>query len=268
MKIGIVGITGRMGKSVARLVIENEITDIACAIAKSDDPLLGKDVGDLLGLDKVGVKVSDNIDELFQKSDVVIDFSSPTVTINGAKLAAQYKKTLISGTTGLKEEDKQKLAKYANDAVIVWSSNMSVGINLLFNLSQEVATILHDDYDVDVLEMHHNQKVDAPSGTALSLGEAVAKGRGHDFGEVSRKTRDGIIGKREKNEIGFASLRGGDVIGDHTVIFAGNGERIELTHKASNRDIYAKGALRAAIWSQGKENGFYSMRDVIGKVKQ
>ncbi len=267
MKIGIVGITGRMGKSVARLVIENEITDVAGGITKSDDELLGKDIGQILGLEKLGVEISDDLDDLFQKSDVIIDFSTPDITLSCANLAAKHKKTLVSGTTGLKEEEKQKLVKSANDTVIIWSSNMSIGINLLFNLSQEVAQILHDDYDVEILEMHHNQKVDAPSGTALSLGEAVAKGRNLDFGEVSRKTRDGIIGKREKNEIGFASLRGGDVIGDHSVIFAGNGERIELTHKASNRDIYARGAIRAAIWSQGKDNGFYSIRDVIGKVK-
>ena len=140
---------------------------------------------------------------------------------------------------------------------------MSIGINLLMNLAEEVAKTLHSDFDAEILEMHHRNKVDSPSGTALSLGKAVAKGRGLDFGEVSRKTRDGIIGKRSDNEIGFAALRGGDVIGDHTVIFAGPGERIELTHKASNRDIYANGALRAAVWSVDKDRGFYTMQDVL-----
>jgi 4-hydroxy-tetrahydrodipicolinate reductase len=140
---------------------------------------------------------------------------------------------------------------------------MSIGVNLLMNLAEQVAQTLHSDYDAEIFEMHHRDKIDAPSGTALCLGEAVAKGRGLNFGEVSRKSRDGIIGKRETNEIGFCALRGGDVIGDHSVIFAGNGERIELTHKASNRDIYAAGALRAAIWSNGKPQGFYSMQDVL-----
>ena len=263
MKVGIVGITGRMGQSVARMVIENNITDVVCGVTKSDDPLIGKDIGNILGLEDINVNVSSDFDELFKNSEVVIDFSSPQITLKCAALASKYKTALISGTTGLTESEKQQIANLAQDTVIVWSSNMSIGINLLFNLSQQVASILHSDYDVEILEMHHNQKVDAPSGTALSLGESVAKGRGLDFGEVSRKTRDGIIGKRGQNEIGFASLRGGDVIGDHTVIFAGDGERIELTHKASNRNIYAKGALRAAIWSEGQKNGFYSMKDVI-----
>lgn len=267
MKIGIIGVTGRMGRAIAKLAIENPMTDVVGGIAKSDDILIGKDIGEIIGLEKIGAVVSSNIEELFKNAEVVIDFSAPEITLKCANLASKYNKVLVSGTTGLNDEEKQILAKEANNCVIIWSSNMSVGVNLLFNLSQEVAAILHDDYDVEILEMHHNQKVDAPSGTALSLGEAVAKGRGLDFGEVSRKTRDGIVGKREKNEIGFASLRGGDVIGDHTVIFAGNGERIELTHKASNRDIYARGAIRAAIWSQGKKNGFYSMRDVISSVK-
>jgi 4-hydroxy-tetrahydrodipicolinate reductase len=263
MKIGIVGITGRMGNAIARLAIDNEITDLSYGLTRSDDPLIGKDIGQILSLDEVGIKISDSFEDLFDKSDVIIDFSTPEVTLQCAKLAKKYKKNLVSGTTGLNEEQKQQLAKYAQDTIIVWSSNMSVGVNLLFNLSQEIASILRDDYDAEILEMHHNKKVDAPSGTALSLGEAVATGRGLDFGEVSRKTRDGIIGVRQKNEIGFASLRGGDVIGDHTVIFASDGDRIEISHKASSRDIYAKGAIRAAIWSVGKDNGFYSMRDVI-----
>ena len=263
MKIGIVGITGRMGRAIANLAINNEITDLVCGITRPDDDLIGKDIGVIMALDNIGVNVSSDFEELFIKSDVVIDFSTPEITLKCAELARKYKKNLVSGTTGLNEEQKQQLSKYAQGTVIVWSSNMSVGINLLFNLSQDIASILHDDYDAEILEMHHNKKVDAPSGTALSLGEAVATGRGLDFGEVNRKTRDGIVGARQKNEIGFASLRGGDVIGDHTVIFASNGDRIEISHKASNRDIYAKGAIRAAIWSIGKEDGFYSMRDVI-----
>jgi 4-hydroxy-tetrahydrodipicolinate reductase len=267
MKIGIVGITGRMGRSVARLVIDNDITDISGAIAKAGDTLIGQDVGEILGQKKINIKISDDFEELFIKSDVIIDFSAPDIAIKCAKLAAKYKKTLVSGTTGLNAKQKEELAKLANDTVIIWSSNMSIGVNLLFSLSEDISRILNDGYDVEILEMHHNKKVDAPSGTALSLGEAVAKGRGYDFGEVSRRTRDGIIGPRQKGEIGFASLRGGDVIGDHTVIFAGSGERLEISHKASNRDIYAHGAIRASIWSEGKANGLYSMKDVI-KIKK
>jgi 4-hydroxy-tetrahydrodipicolinate reductase len=170
---------------------------------------------------------------------------------------------LVCGTTGFSEAEKQQFASYSAKAVIIWSSNMSLGVNLLMNLVEKVAGILHDDFDVEIVEMHHKNKVDAPSGTALSLGAAVAKGRGVDLQAVGKSTRSGKEAKREKGEIGFASLRGGDVIGDHSVIFAGDGERIELTHKASNRDIFAKGAIRAAIWGSAKQPGFYSMRDVL-----
>ena len=216
---------------------------------------------------KIDTIITNNLEDCFEKSDVIIDFSSPELTLLCAKLASVYGKTLVSGTTGFTLEQKQKLRDYSSDAVIIWSSNMSIGVNLLLTLSEKVANILHDDYDIEILEAHHRNKVDAPSGTALCLGEAVAKGRGLDFGKVLRRTRDGIIGKRNKEEIGFASLRGGDVIGDHSVIFCGDGERVELTHKASNRIIYAKGAIRAAIWSKDQKNGFYSMRDVLGDIK-
>ena len=266
MKIGITGASGRMGRTVIKAVIENELTDVASALEKPDSEFVGKDVGELIGLDKVGVKISDNLEELFKNCDAVIDFSTPKLTLECAKMAVKHKKILVSGTTGFSEEQKEQLIKLANDAVIIWSSNMSIGVNLLMSLSEKVAHILHDDYDAEIVEMHHHDKVDAPSGTALSLGEAVARGRGLNFGEVSRRTRDGIIGKRSKKEIGFSSIRGGDVIGDHTVIFAAIGERVELSHKASNREIYARGAIRAAIWGSAQENGFYSMKDVIGNM--
>jgi 4-hydroxy-tetrahydrodipicolinate reductase len=206
---------------------------------------------------------TDNLDEFVKSSEVIIDFSAPALTIDVAKLVNKYGKILVSGTTGLTDDQKQELKNLTGNCVIIWSSNMSIGVNVLMNLAEQVSKTLHNDYDVEIYEMHHKHKVDAPSGTALSLGEAVAKGRNLNFGEVCRKTRDGIIGKRGENEIGFCSLRGGDVIGDHSVIFAGPGERVELTHKASNRNIYALGAIRAAIWSEGKTHGFYSMKDVL-----
>lgn len=267
MKIGIIGISGKMGRACVRAVFENELTDVAGGLVRSDSNLKGKDIGEAVGLEKVGVVASDNLEELFQNSDAVIDFSNPALTLESAKLASKHKKILVSGTTGFTEAQKQQLASYAVEAQIVWSANMSVGVNLLIALSEKIAKILHDDFDAEVLEMHHREKIDAPSGTALALGEAIAKGRGLNFGEVSRKTREGMVGKRSKTEIGFASLRGGDVIGDHTVIFAGIGERVELSHKASNRDIYARGALRACIWASGQKPGFYSMRDVLGEIR-
>lgn len=263
MKIAITGITGKMGTAVAKKVLVNDITDISGALAHRDTKKVGLDIGKIIGLEDIGIDSTDNLDKIVKDCEVIIDFSAPELTLKCAKLAAKHNKILVSGTTGLTEDQKQELRDISKDCVIIWSSNMSIGVNLLMNLSQQVAKLLHSDYDVEVFEMHHRNKVDAPSGTALCLGEAVAKGRNLNFGEVSRKTRDGIIGKRADNEIGFCSMRGGDVIGDHSVIFAGDGERVELTHKASNRDIYALGAIRAAIWAKGKENGFYSMRDVL-----
>lgn len=263
MKIGITGITGRMGTAVAKAVLSNDLNDISSALVKPASDLVGKDIGRIIGIDEIGVKATDNLDELVKNSDVIIDFSIPELSLQTAELVAKHSKILVCGTTGFSEEQKAKLKEYAKNCVIIWSSNMSIGVNLLMNLAEQVGRILHSDYDVEIFEMHHRNKVDAPSGTALSLGEAVARGRNLNFGEVSRRTRDGIVGKRADNEIGFSSARGGDVIGDHTVIFAGPGERIELSHKASNRDIYAIGAIRAAIWASGKPSGFYSMQDVL-----
>lgn len=267
MKIGISGVTGKMGLELVKEITLNSLTDVVYGLTKKNDTNINKDVGLLAGVKKIDVKASSEIKELFDKSDVIIDFSSPESLISCAQMAAKTGKTLISGTTGLTESDKKELHSCASSCTIVYSANMSIGVNLLFNLCEEVAGILHEDYDAEVLEMHHRNKVDAPSGTALHLGEAIARGRNLDFGEVSRKTREGIIGKRGRDEVGFACLRGGDVIGDHTVIFAGIGERIELSHKASNRNIYARGALRAAIWASDKKNGLYSMQDVLSVKK-
>jgi 4-hydroxy-tetrahydrodipicolinate reductase len=263
MKIGIIGITGKMGKSVAKAVLQNDLNDISGGLVRLGSELVGKDIGTLIGEKALGVATTDNLEELVKNSDVIIDFSNPELSLQTANLAAKHHKILVCGTTGFSDEQKAQLKNHSQNAVVIWSSNMSIGVNLLMNLAEQVARTLHSDYDVEIFEMHHRNKVDAPSGTALSLGEAVAKGRNLNFGEVCRKTRDGIVGKRAENEIGFCALRGGDVIGDHSVIFAGNGERVELVHKASNRDIYATGALRAAIWAEGKANGFYSMQDVL-----
>jgi len=263
MKIGITGINGRMGAQIAQLVCKNDITEIAFGLVDKKFGLDGKNIGDITSIKGLDLNASSDIDALFQSSDVVIDFSSPELSILCAKKAVEYQKILVCGTTGLTEAQKQNLYEASLETKIVYSTNMSIGINLLMNLTEKVAKILHEDYDAEIIEMHHRYKKDASSGTALSLGEAVANGRGLNFGEVAKRTRDGITGERSKNEIGFASLRGGDVIGDHSVIFASDGERVELTHKASNRIIYAKGAIRAAIWASGQENGLYSMRDVL-----
>lgn len=263
MKIGITGVTGKMARTIAKLVIEDSLVELSCGLVRKDSGNEGEDFAEFLGYEKSGAKLTSNIDEFFQNVDAVIDFSSPILSLQIAQKCAEHKKILVCGTTGFSESEKQKFASYANDTVIIWSSNMSLGVNLLMNLAEKVAAILHDDFDVEIVEMHHKNKVDAPSGTALSLGAAVAKGRNVDLQKVANMARFGKDAKRIKGEIGFATLRGGDVIGDHTVIFAGEGERIELTHKASNRDVFAKGAIRAAIWGSAKKVGFYSMRDVL-----
>ena len=263
MKIGVTGISGKMGKTIATKILQDAIVELAGGLVRQGSDLSGKDLSEFLGFPKSDAKIISNLDQFIANCDAIIDFSSPALSLEIAQKCAQAKKTLVCGTTGFSDEEKQKFAACAKDAVIIWSSNISVGVNLLMNLAEKVAATLHDDFDAEIFEMHHKDKIDAPSGTALSLGAAVAKGRGVDLKEVGNTARSGKDAKREKGEIGFCALRGGDVIGDHTVIFAGDGERIELTHKASNRDIFAKGAIRAAIWGSAKQAGFYSMRDVL-----
>lgn len=263
MKIGVTGITGRMGRTIATLVLQDAVTELASALVRKGGGQEGGDLGEFLGFEKSGTKMTADVDTFIQSCDAIIDFSSPVLSLEMAAKCAAAKKVLVCGTTGFSEDEKQKFASYAKETAIIWSSNMSLGVNLLMNLVEKVAGILHDDFDIEIVEMHHRNKVDAPSGTALSLGAAAAKGRNIDLKTMGKTTRSGKEAKREKGEISFAALRGGDVIGDHSVIFAGDGERVELTHKASNRDIFAKGAVRAAIWGTAKQPGFYSMRDVL-----
>jgi 4-hydroxy-tetrahydrodipicolinate reductase len=263
MKIGITAIAGRMGKTIGNLVLQDSIAELKSGLVRAGSKFHGEDIAQFFGFEKSGNKITANIDEFIDVCDAIIDFSSPALSLEIAKKCAEKKKVLVCGTTGFSESEKAEFAKNAENTVIIWSSNMSVGVNLLMNLVEKVAATLHDDFDIEIVEMHHRHKVDAPSGTALSLGLAASVGRGVDIAKVAKTTRSGKEAKREKGEISFAALRGGDVIGDHSVIFAGDGERIELTHKASNRDIFAKGAIRAAIWGSARKTGFYSMRDVL-----
>lgn len=268
MKIGITGIRGKMANALALEIINNSLFDISGALVRPGYDEVGEDIGEFLGLDKkTNSIITDDLEKLFEESDAVIDFSAPELTMKCAEMASKKSKILITGTTGLSDDEKDKLESLTNKCVIVHSNNMSIGANLLLNLVEETASLLREDYDTEVLEMHHRNKKDAPSGTALMLGKAIANGRNLNFGEVSRKVRDGNVGPREANEIGFAVLRGGDVVGEHTVIFAGIGERIELSHKATSRLIFVNGAIRAAIWASGQKKGFYTMQDVL-KIKK
>lgn len=263
MKIGVTAIRGKMSQAIANLVMQDPIAELGSALVRGNSNLAGDDLGEFLGFAKNNITITADIDEFVKACDVIIDFSSPELSLQIVKKCAQYGKAIVCGTTGFNDKEKENFASYAKDCVIIWSSNMSLGVNLLFNLVEKVAATLHDDFDIEIVEMHHKNKVDSPSGTALSLGAAAAKGRGIALEDHARMQRVGKDLSRQKNEIGFATMRGGDVVGDHTVVFAGAGERIELSHKAASRDIFAKGAVRAAFWGSAKENGFYSMRDVL-----
>jgi 4-hydroxy-tetrahydrodipicolinate reductase len=263
MKIGIVGCTGRMGKALVEAVMSNDDCELSGGAVRHDSDFVGRDIGHLAGLDAVGINACGSLETLFDHSDAVIDFSNPEASLKCSAIAAEKNKIHVIGTTGFSTEDKLKLAEFGKKTPIIWSANMSIGVNIISALTEQVAAILDDSYDIEIVEMHHCRKVDSPSGTALLLGESAAKGRNVALDDVARKSREGIVGARPSGEIGFATIRGGDVVGDHTVIFAGDGERIEISHKASSRKIFAKGAVRAAIWAKSKKSGFYSMKDVL-----
>jgi 4-hydroxy-tetrahydrodipicolinate reductase len=264
MKIGILGCSGRMGRELLTEVAAHPECSLSGGVARTGSTIIGTDIGKMLGGNDTGLLIHDDPARLFVESDAVIDFTTPENTLACARLAAKHKKIHIIGTTGMTEAQKAELAAYGKNAVIVFSANMSVGVNLLQGLVEQAARIMGDEYDIEIVEMHHKHKVDAPSGTALALGEAAAKGRNVSLQSAAILSREGITGARKQGTIGFATLRGGDVIGDHTVIFAGEGERIELSHKSSSRKIYAKGAVRAALWGRKQQPGFYNMQDVLG----
>ena len=265
-RIVIAGAAGRMGRTLVALVHATPGAVVAGALERPGSPHLGEDAGALAGVGTLGVAVSDQPLQAVLHADAIIDFTAPTSTIELAALAAQARVTHVIGTTGLSAADIEKIDAAARHAVIVRSGNMSLGANLLAGLVRKVAATLGEDYDIEIVEMHHRMKVDAPSGTALLLGEAAAKGRGIDLAGHSQRSRDGHTGARKPGDIGFAALRGGTVVGDHDVIFAGPGERLVLTHKAEDRGIFARGAVRAALWGRGRKPGHYSMADVLDLV--
>jgi 4-hydroxy-tetrahydrodipicolinate reductase len=264
LKIGIVGAGGRMGRMLVQVVAETGGCVLGGASEVPGSALLGQDAGLLAGTGENGVCITDDSAAMFAAVDAVIDFTAPAATAAHAAMAAQAGCALIAGTTGLEEAHRAALDAAARKVPVVWASNMSSGVNLMFAITERVARALDPDFDIEIVEMHHRHKVDAPSGTALSLGEAAARGRDVDFDQAKVLSREGITGARERGRIGFATLRGGDVVGEHSVIFAGAGERIELTHRATDRGIFARGAVRAARWTAGRSPGLYAMADVLG----
>ena len=266
MRIGIVGCAGRMGQTLARLVWESEGFALAGGTEGAGHPALGRDLGEIAGLGPAGLSVGGDPAALFEASEAVLDFTSPEATAAHAGIAAETSTILVIGTTGLGSGEDARVAEAGKRTAIVHVPNMSVCVNLMIALSEQVAARLDEDYDVEVVELHHRGKVDAPSGTALALGRAVAAGRGVDLEARSARARDGFTGPRRRGDIGFAVLRGGDAVGEHTVIFAADGERLELTHRCTSRVTFARGALRAAAWARGKGPGVYGMADVLGLI--
>ncbi len=264
MKIGIAGAAGRMGQMLAVVIAETPEAEIAGGLERPGHPAVGSDVAGSAGLAPCGQTVGDDAEALFAAADAVLDFTTPETLLTLAPIAAGARKAYVVGTTGLGEAHLAALAHAARSVPIVQAANMSIGVNLLLGLIAEAAAVLGNSYDLEILEMHHRHKVDAPSGTALALGDAAAAARGQRLADVWVKSRDGRTGARPAGAIGFASLRGGDVVGEHQVIFAGDDERIELGHKASSRAVFARGAVRAALWTKGRPPGLYGMRHVLG----
>ncbi len=263
-RIGVLGCAGRMGRMLLNVLAETEGCEIVGGTEAPDNPVVGRDLGAQAGLGELGVAVGADPVELFAKAEAVLDFTAPAASVGHAGLAAQAEAVHVIGTTGLDAEQNAAIARAAQHATIVQAANMSLGVNVLLALVERAARTLDPDYDIEVVEMHHRYKVDAPSGTALALGRAAAAGRGVELDRVAQKVRDGVTGARRRGDIGFATLRGGDVAGEHTVVFAGDGERVELSHKASSREVFARGAVKAALWARGKPPGLYLMKDVLG----
>jgi 4-hydroxy-tetrahydrodipicolinate reductase len=264
MRLIVAGAGGRMGRTLIKAISETKGLVVAGAVDAPGSAVIGRDAGELAGLGNNGIAVATDPATLLEKADGVIDFTIPAATVVLAEIAARLGKVHIVGTTGLKDGDDRLVAEAAKKAVIVKSGNFSMGVNLIAALTKRVAKTLDESFDIEIVEMHHNRKIDAPSGTALMFGRAAAEGRGVDLAKRSARGRDGETGARKAGDIGFASLRGGTVVGEHSVVFAGPAERVELTHRAEDRMIFARGALHAALWARGQKPGLYSMADVLG----
>ena len=264
MRIGVIGCAGRMGRANMAEILATDGLELVGGIEVKGNPAIGEDLGVLAGSDPIGTKATDDLGSLLTAAHAVIEFSTPDASLANAERCADAGCAHVIGTTGLDAGQRARLAELGKAIPIVWAANMSQGVNLLLGLVERVARSLDAEFDIEIVEAHHRHKVDAPSGTALALGEAAAAGRGVRLEDVADRGRDGFTGARRPGDIGFAVMRGGDVIGDHTVLFAGDGERIELTHKASNRSIYSRGAVRAARWAATRPPGFYGMIDVLG----
>lgn len=264
INIAVMGAAGRMGRTLINACNQADGCRLTAAIEHSGNPLLGTDAGDLAGIGAIDVKLVDTLAEVAGQFDVLIDFSSPEATLDNLAFCVAHGKSIVIGTTGFSDVQKQHISDAAKRINVVFAPNMSVGVNLCFKLLDMAARVLGDDVDIEIIEAHHRHKVDAPSGTALRMGEVVADALGRNLDECAIYGREGISGERDRKTIGFESIRAGDIVGDHTVMFAAEGERVEITHKASSRMTFANGAVRAAIWLKSQNAGLYDMQDVLG----
>jgi len=261
--IAIAGASGRMGRALLEAVASAPDMHLHAALDRAGSPFLGRDAGELVGVPQQ-VAIRDDVDEALQGAHALIDFTRPEATLAHIEACRRHKVALIIGTTGFDEAGKEAIAAAAKEIPIVFAPNMSVGVNLVFKLLDMASRVLNEGYDIEIVEAHHRHKVDAPSGTALRMGEVIAHALGRDLQECAVYGREGVTGERQPSTIGFATVRGGDIVGDHTALFATVGERVEITHKASSRMTFANGALRAARFLAGKQNGLFDMQDVLG----
>ncbi|WP_086983132.1 4-hydroxy-tetrahydrodipicolinate reductase [Vibrio aphrogenes] len=264
VRIAIAGAAGRMGRNLVKAAHLNSNAQVAAGSERSRSSLIGVDLGELVGEGKFDVAMVDDLAQVIEQFDVIIDFTAPVSTLANIELCKQHSKKIVIGTTGFSEQEKQIIDNAAQEIAIVMAPNYSVGVNLMFKLLEKAAKVMGDYCDIEIVEAHHRHKVDAPSGTALGMGEAIAGAMGNKLSDVAVYAREGITGERTKDEIGFATIRAGDIVGEHTAMFADLGERVEITHKATDRMTFANGAIKAAVWLNNQESGFYTMHDVLG----
>ncbi|HEX9079445.1 MAG TPA: 4-hydroxy-tetrahydrodipicolinate reductase [Desulfuromonadaceae bacterium] len=264
IKIAVCGAAGRMGQRIINAVVEADGVELSGALERPGHPLVGQDAGLIAGCGPLGVLLSDDLNAVLAASDVLIDFTAPKVSLKNLEACGLHKKAIVIGSTGFTPEERALATELSRDIPAVLAPNMSVGVNVCFKILKDIARTLGDDFDVEIVEAHHRLKKDAPSGTAVRMGEVVAEALGRDYRTVANCHREGITGERTKEEIGMQTIRGGDIIGEHTVYFIGMGERIELSHRAMTRDMFSRGSVRAAKWVVSQKPGLYDMQDVLG----
>ncbi|HCH00670.1 MAG TPA: 4-hydroxy-tetrahydrodipicolinate reductase [Vibrio sp.] len=264
VRIAIAGAAGRMGRNLVKATHLNPNAQVGAGSERPESSLVGVDIGELCGEGQFSVALVDDLSKVISQFDVIVDFTAPSSTLANIELCKSHGKKIVIGTTGFSEEEKQLIDQAAKEISIVMAPNYSVGVNLMFKLLEKAAKVMGDYCDIEVIEAHHRHKVDAPSGTALGMGEAIAGAMGNKLSDVAVYAREGITGERTRDEIGFATIRAGDIIGEHTAMFADIGERVEITHKATDRMTFANGAIKAAVWLETQPSGFYSMQDVLG----